>query len=75
MGIQIKCYATLACRQPTGGDAFPIRPGETLAEVLTRLGLSPDEVRVVFVNGEVAPRETVLHDGDRVGVFPAVGGG
>ena len=39
------------------------------------LGGSPNEVKTVWVNGASRSFEHVLADGDRVGIFPAIGGG
>lgn len=43
--------------------------------MLSVLGISPGEVKVVFVNGRHSHLDAPLQDGDRVGIFPAVGGG
>lgn len=75
MDIQVKCYATLAPYQPEDADHFPITPGESVLSLLKRLGLDKSEVKVVFVNGKHAAAEQELTHGDRVAVFPAVGGG
>jgi sulfur carrier protein ThiS len=75
MNIALKCFATLASFQPENAAGLPLEPGETVAGLIERLGVPPDDVAVIFVNGRHAPCETVLADGDRVGLFPAVGGG
>jgi sulfur carrier protein ThiS len=88
MALTVKCYATLAAHTPPGGlfelapDRAPvppapgcIGPGLTVAGLMAALGLSPDEVKVAFVNGLHAGMDQELKDGDRVGLFPAVGGG
>ena len=74
MALAVKCYATLAAHTPPGGS-FPPSPGLTVAGLTAALGLSPDEVKVAFVNGLHAGMDQELKDGDRVGLFPAVGGG
>jgi len=71
----LKCYATLSALQPENAGHFPLEPDETVERLIARLGIPGEEVAVVFVNGRTAPRETVLADGDRVGLFPVVGGG
>lgn len=75
MPIELKCYATLAPLSPSNADAFPIREGETVEDVMRRLSIPIDEIKIVFVNGINAPLDHPLADGDRVGVFPPVGGG
>lgn len=73
MPLTVKCYATLACHQPTA--EVPHVAGETVDGLIKRLGVNKADVKVVFVNSAHAEDDRVLHDGDRVGVFPAVGGG
>lgn len=75
MDIQVKCYATLAKYQPEETDHFPISPGESVKSLFKRLGLDPGEVKVVFVNGKHTGQDQELNQGDRVALFPAVGGG
>ncbi|HCR12339.1 MULTISPECIES: MoaD/ThiS family protein [Solidesulfovibrio] len=75
MPIELRCYATLAPKMPGNADALPIAPGETVSALVDRLGIPRDEVRIVFVNGVSADMDRALADGDRVGIFPPVGGG
>ena len=42
---------------------------------MARLGIPPEELKLVFLNGLHAGLDAALKDGDRVGLFPAVGGG
>lgn len=73
MHIDVKCFATLASYAPTAPLELP--EGATPALVMERLGLPPAEVRIIFINGAHAQVEAPLKDGDRLGLFPAVGGG
>lgn len=75
MKIIVKCFATLAPHLPENSDDFPIKKGETVAEVAQRIGIDPDEINLIFVNSARAYLDTKLQDGDRLGLFPAVGGG
>ena len=75
MYITVKCFATLKQFQPENEEHFPLLPGETAGDVVGRLGIAPDEVAVLFVNGAHAPLDRALSDGDRLSLFPAVGGG
>jgi sulfur carrier protein ThiS len=52
-----------------------IEAGQTVATVLDQLGIPADEIRILFVNNRAASLEHELADGDRIGVFPAIGGG
>lgn len=75
MPIDLRCFATLAPLMPANAGALPIAPGETALELVRRLGIPLEEIKLVFVNGAAASLDTVLADGDRVGIFPPVGGG
>ena len=75
MGIEIKCFATLAKFVPDNGDDYPFEAGETVASLMNKLGIPADDVSLMFVNSARAYLHTELKDGDRVGLFPPVGGG
>ncbi|WP_031478880.1 MoaD/ThiS family protein [Maridesulfovibrio frigidus] len=75
MNIQILCYATFADKSPENANNYPISDGETIKDIVEKVGIPLDEVKIVFVNGVSAELDARLADGDRVGVFPAVGGG
>jgi len=78
MKITVKCFATLAGYQPEPPEV-ETPEGSTAGDVLDSLGLimgeGKSEVRLLMVNGVHAKPERELKDGDRVGLFPAVGGG
>ena len=79
MTIDIALFAYLASYQPDGmggrsSRAFTLADDTTIAEVIASLGL-PDGPRVVFVNSRHAPESSVLHDGDRLAIFPPIAGG
>ena len=74
--VSVNLYATL--RAYVGGSPsveMDIEPGETVRQVLDRLGVPPEETRILFVNNRAAKLSQPLEDGDRLGVFPAIGGG
>ncbi len=75
MQIEVKCYATLMSFQPENAAAFPVEKGETVEGLLGRLGIKAEDVKIVFINGTKVGPDAALGDGDRVGIFPAVGGG
>lgn len=79
MRIKAKLFATLGRYRPgeLPGKPFDVElpEGETIVGLLGRIGLPPDEVKVVFVNGRTRPLDFELHPADEVGIFPPVGGG
>jgi molybdopterin synthase sulfur carrier subunit len=79
MKVNVSLFAHLSAFQPDGSGgrharAFELAAGTTIADVIGMLGL-PDEPRIVFVNGRHAAEDAVLHEGERLGIFPPVAGG
>ena len=60
---------------PENPERYAVLPGTTLGEVLLSLDISEDEAKLVFINNKRAELSAILNDGDRIGVFPPVGGG
>ncbi|MFO7838451.1 MAG: MoaD/ThiS family protein [Desulfosalsimonadaceae bacterium] len=79
MKIEVHLYATLARFLPPGAAEktcwMELSGGEGVAGIIKRLGIPANSVKLIFVNGMHAPKDAALHDGDRVGLFPPVGGG
>jgi molybdopterin synthase sulfur carrier subunit len=51
------------------------KPDLTALDLINSLGIPLEEVKIIMLNGKAAPKESLINDGDRVGLFPAVGGG
>jgi sulfur carrier protein ThiS len=77
--VQAKLFATLRHRYPELGlgEAMPVTlpEGSTVGDLLRKLDLPEEEVKIVFVNGLVRTADDPLSDTDEVGIFPPVGGG
>lgn len=73
--IQLKLFASLSKFLPSDSDRFPISTGETVQDVLITLGVSLDDVKLIFINGVKGEITSVLQGGERVGIFPPLGGG
>ena len=74
--IQLKLYATLQKRMPDGDtDRFEIDAGMTVRQLLAALDIPVSDAKLVFVNGKKASLTTALNGGERIGIFPPVGGG
>lgn len=74
MKITVKCFATLSDRQPENDSEYDFR-GITLGDLLAELSIDQDEVALLFVNNLHSEPKRELVEGDRVGIFPPVGGG
>lgn len=73
--IQIKLFATLSKYTPPDCDHYPTPTGITADELAAHLSLPANQVKLIFINGLKRPPNTVLKQGDRIGIFPPVGGG
>lgn len=74
--VKLKLYATL--RRYIGGAAsvdVDVTPGETIRQVLQRLGVPTDQMRILFVNNRAADLAQPLQGGEQIAIFPAIGGG
>lgn len=74
MQIQVKTFATLKKFEPENA-MLDIHEGAKLADVLETLGIPAEEVKLLFVNGVHSKLDTAINPGDKISLFPAVGGG
>jgi sulfur-carrier protein len=79
MVIELHLFATLAKYLPEDATSktamIAMAPGETVQDLITGLGIPENTVKLIFINGVHGKKNTILKDGDRVGLFPPVGGG
>ncbi|MEE9277828.1 MAG: MoaD/ThiS family protein, partial [Dehalococcoidia bacterium] len=71
-------FADLRRFLPPGEDgpwAFSLPASATVAGLLAALGIPPDREVTIGLNGEIAQRETALHDGNDVVLFSPMEGG
>jgi molybdopterin converting factor small subunit len=73
--VTLKLFATLKKYRPESADRFPIAPGTTVRGLVDLLGIPPTDVKLVFVDGKQQSLDIPLTGGERVGLFPPVGGG
>jgi sulfur carrier protein ThiS len=73
MAISLKCFSKLSDSDVCdfkGGDEHEISEGETVKSMINKLGFRQDEIKLIFVNGKIVDFDTLLKDGDRVGLAP-----
>ena len=79
MKIEINLYATLKkyMKNETGCklSVIALEDGTCVKDVIQKLKVPADSVKLIFINGVHAKVDTILKDGDRLGLFPPVGGG
>ena len=73
--IQLKLFATLREFTPPSADNYSIDKGISIFELLEQINMPREKAKLVFVNGVKAELTSTLEGGERVGIFPPVGGG
>ena len=77
MKVYLKCFATLsdnyACDYKNSSP-HEMSDGKTVSDLIRKKGISEEDVKIIFVNGKKVHFDTVLDNGDQIGLVPAVGG-
>jgi molybdopterin converting factor small subunit len=82
MEVEVKLYAALRRYRPSGISGAPHHPfmfslpdGATVAVLVAQLGIPEGMINAAAVNDEAVEALTLLHGGDKVGLFPPSAGG
>ena len=78
MAVEVRLFATLrrhAPANPNGVLAVDVPEGSTVLDVAKAINIDPNEIHLIMVNGTGCGFEQAISDGDRIGLFPPVGGG
>jgi molybdopterin converting factor small subunit len=80
MRIEVRLFASLERHAGPGHAGTPfsydLAAKASIEDLITALGLSRDAIHLVLLNGQaVGDLTRKLVEGDRVGLFPPVGGG
>ena len=77
--VEVRLYASLRKYHPNPGSSeavvITIDNEAKLGDLLDRLKVSRQEIGILMVNGNWQKESYLLKDGDRIGVFPLIGGG
>lgn len=73
--IQLKLFANLQAFTPPNADRYPIEAGITVGDLLAQLDIPENKIKIIYIDGVSAELTTILRGGERVGIFPPVGGG
>jgi molybdopterin converting factor small subunit len=77
VNIKVKCFADLAERFDCDfrtASKLDLCEDATVANVIGAFGIAEDDVKIIFVNGQIARMDRSLTDGDRVTLVPSSGG-
>ncbi len=73
--IRLHLYAGLKSLVPDCPEEIPITEGTAVGEILERLGIPAEKAHLIFVDGKKSALSLPLRGGERIGIFPPVGGG
>ena len=77
--VKVVLYANLGRFHPEGQGyrefTLKVQPGSPVGTVLDLLKIPAEEYKVAFVNNRRRELTEPLEEGDRVALFPPVGGG
>ena len=79
MKIELHLYASLSKYLPPDAKfktcMKEIGTNTTIKDIIEQLNIDKKSVKLIFINGVHADVSKMLKDGDRIGIFPPVGGG
>ncbi len=74
MQVTVKLHASLRPygKSDSSNGLFPLKTTEkaTVLEVIRQLGIPPEKVRMILLNGRGVDSSSILSNGDRVALFP-----
>ena len=77
MKVYLKCFSELAesgnCNF-SESKTYRLNDGQTVGDLVQLAGIDRQDVKISFVNNRKSDFDSVLSNGDRVGLAPAVGG-
>ena len=77
MKVNLKCFAQLVKEQVCDykeSTPHELTEGATVSDLIERLGLPREEIKIIFVNNTIVAAGTVLRNGDNVALAPVTGG-
>jgi sulfur carrier protein ThiS len=75
--VRVQFFGEMRRHLPPGREDVTLEfaDGASVADALARVGVQPDEERIVGLNGALAQDTTPLHDGDELSLYHPMGGG
>jgi molybdopterin converting factor small subunit len=76
MNVKVKCFATLADAETCDykdSIEYEVPEGSTVDNLVDRLDIAREDIKIVFRNNTVVDLDTPLAEGDQLGFAPAVG--
>ncbi len=52
-----------------------LEPNSSVEQLIKKIGIPPEQVALIFVNGKQQKMSTIIQDGDEITLYPRVAGG
>lgn len=78
MQVELRLFATLKKLLPTknsAGTTIDVKEDATINDLINDFKIPRDIKLIIMVNGRKEKEDYKINDGDRIGIFPPVGGG
>jgi rubredoxin/sulfur carrier protein ThiS len=75
--VKVKCFSTLVKENMCdykGSTEYELPEGATVHDLIERLNLPIEAIKIVFLNSKEVEFSTVLHSGDQLALSPVTGG-
>lgn len=73
--ITLKLFADLGKFTPGSADNYPVEPGTSVRHLIAGLRIPEEKAKLIFIDGVKGDLDSILKGGERIGIFPPVGGG
>jgi len=77
--VEVRLYASLRKYHPNRGSSealiIELDDKANLANLVDKLKIPKEEIAITMVNGRQEEKSYFLQEGDRIGLFPLIGGG
>ncbi len=74
--VNVKCFSTMVKADTCdykGSTPHELPEGATVHDLIEKLSLPLEAVKIIFINGKEAETDTVLRNGDQVALSPVTG--
>jgi len=77
MQVEVKVFANLRKYAPQSANPLrlTLEDGATAKELIAKIKIPQEKVRVIAVNGSNKPLDYQLSEGDQIALFPEMAGG
>lgn len=73
--VEVLLYASFQKYLPQVGEGYVLEEPKTIGEILVDLGIPEEHVMVIMIGDRLGRPDSMLEGGERLKLFPLIGGG